>query len=238
MKTALFLDYDGTLTPIVDHPDRARLGAVRKRFLRTLAQRPVVKIAIVSGRSLASVRKQVGLPGLIYIGNHGLEIMLGKRRVVVPAARRFAKTVRELKTVLHRGLPFPGVLIEDKGYTISVHYRKVHRRHLKSFRQAFFRAIAPWRKRIRVTAGKKVLELRPPGLWGKGRAVKWLLRQPQLRGYQPVYIGDDRTDEDAFRALRQRGLTLRVGLTSATAAQKCLPGISGVYRYLERYRQP
>lgn len=237
MRYLLLLDYDGTLTPIKDHPKLARLSPARKLFLRRLARRPGIKMALISGRELADLKKQAGLPGLIYAGNHGFEIEAGGRRWVHPAAKKFVRQLPALKARLERELRRPGVFIEDKGLSLSVHYRRLPAGQLPAFKKLFARAVRPWRGLANVTRGKKVFELRPPVAWDKGKAVQWLIKNLKLKAYHPVYIGDDRTDEDAFRALRGRGLTYRVGRPAATAAHFHLKNVAAVYRLLGRLEE-
>ena len=130
-----------------------------------------------------------------------------------------------------------GVLIEDKLYTLSVHFRLVAGRRLAAFRRLFYRAIRRWSGKAWITRGKKVFEVRPPFDWDKGKAVKWLIDKLNLQNYLPIYIGDDQTDEDAFRALKGKGISLKVGMGGKTAADKRLRNVAGVYRFLSRLGQ-
>jgi trehalose 6-phosphate phosphatase len=231
MKYFLMLDYDGTLTPLKKHPKLARLSPSRRSFLKKLADRPEIKMAIVSGRELAPMKRMVGIPHLIYVGNHGLEIESDEKHWTYPAAIKFIRTLKKIKTALRLKLPYRGILIEDKGLTLSIHYRQLPAKTLARFNRNFGLAIKPWRSLVRITHGNKVYELRPPVAWDKGKAVKWLINNFKLKAYRPVYIGDDRTDEDAFRALRGTGITIHVG-GGKTAARTRLKDVAGVYRYL------
>jgi trehalose 6-phosphate phosphatase len=228
----LLLDYDGTLTPLKKHPKLARLSPARRAFLRRLAGRPGIKLAIISGRQLSDLRSMVGLPRLIYAGNHGLEIRAGEKHWEHPAAKKFSPLLKKIMSALERALPQRGILIEDKGLTLSVHYRRLPAGSFPAFKNDFLRALQPWRRRIKVTHGKKVFEVRPPVAWNKGRAVEWIIRELKLGGYLPVYLGDDLTDEDAFRALRRRGLTVLVGKSRRTAAACRLDNVAAVYKFL------
>lgn len=232
MKYLLLLDYDGTLTPIVERPENARLTARRKKILRELSLHSEIKMAIISGRKLSDIKRLVGIPHLIYAGNHGFEIEIDRKHITVPAAKSFIPTLKKVKTALSALSNIEGVLIEDKSYTLSVHFRLVPSSRLKTFRQLFYQAIHPWQEKVKVTRGKKVLEIRPPVNWDKGKAVKWIMNKLNIEDHFPIYIGDDRTDEDAFRALKGKGLSLQVGAGKKTAADYRLKNVEAVYSYL------
>ena len=209
---ALFLDFDGTLAPIAPRPEQAWLPLKTLRLLKSLSRR--VPVVIVSGRSLPDIRFRVGLEGIVYAGNHGLEISgCGLRHRIGDAIhwRRFLKAAAEQLRKDLSGLP--GILFEDKGSTLSVHYRLTRGAVRRKAARLFSRRVGPLQRRgrIRITRGKAVWEIRPPVNWDKGRAVSWILQQPPFRGRWPIYIGDDETDQDAFRAIRRIGLGIAVG---------------------------
>jgi len=231
LKILLLLDYDGTLVPIKKHPKLARLSPQRKTFLRKLANHPGIKMAIISGRKLSDIKKLVTVPGLIYVGNHGLEMEIAGRRIIYPAVNRFVPTLKKIKAALSAAHRIKGVLVEDKGYTLSVHFRLLPADRLKTFHRLFLQAMRRWRAKVRITSGKKVIEIRPPVDWDKGKAIKWVINKLRLGDYWPVYIGDDKTDEDAFRALKEKGMTIHVG-GGKTLANMRVKNIGGVYRYL------
>jgi trehalose 6-phosphate phosphatase len=233
---ALFLDYDGTLVPIRRTPELARLRAGRRSELGRLARK--TSVTIVSGRPLAEIRRMVGIPGLAYVGNHGLEIRAGARKWVHPeAARKTVAVARVTAAIRARTQGVPGVLVENKGLTASIHYRRV-----APWRRAHLRALVAEEVRggpggLRLSGGKMVLEIKPDVAWDKGRAVRELVRRAGgSRRVFPVYLGDDRTDEDAFRALRGRGLTVLVGRKRPTAARHRLPGVDEVWGFLSALR--
>ncbi len=229
-QVALFLDYDGTLTPIVKHPSRAHLSAGARRLLRRLAKLPGVWVAVVSGRALEDLQRMVRLGGLCYVGNHGLELEGTKMRYVNPAARRCQPVLRRIAAALRLRLrPIKGAWVEDKGLTLSVHYRRVDPAEKILVRNGLNEVVRPYQEKgqVRVTQGKEVFEVRPPVRWNKGTMVRWLLaRREAMTGAEvlPVYVGDDVTDEDAFEALGRRGITVAVGaagpLTEAAYAVK------------------
>jgi len=201
----LLLDYDGTLTPIVERPELALLPPDVARTLRTLSRR--LKVVIMSGRSLRDLRKLVGEKGVYYGGNHGLEIRGPGISFVLPEATRLRPLLRRVSRELRkRTKGVKGALVEDKGLSLSLHYRLVDPEREGEVRRILEEVLEPHRDRLRITEGKKVLEVRPNLRWDKGRASLLLLRllDPE-RKLLPVYLGDDRTDEDAFRVLNPRG---------------------------------
>lgn len=230
----LFLDYDGTLTRIRNRPELAKLTAGQRGKIRRLTMLPELKVVIISGRGLSVLKKMVGLKKAIYIGNHGFEIEVRGKVRLVPGARRFLPVLKKIKRELAGLTEFKGVWLEDKGPTLSVHYRQVKPKARLSFHRRIRSILAGWRKKITVTHGKSVYEVRPPLNWDKGRAVCWLIKELKLSKYFPVYIGDDRTDEDAFRALKGNGRTYVVNPKGRSAADRRLGGISDVYLLLNR----
>lgn len=218
---ALFLDYDGTLTPIVERPEDALLADETRAVLRRLAQRHAV--AIVSGRDLEDVRQRVGIEGLHYAGSHGFDIAGPRGSHAHEAARAAAPQLAAAAADVERATArLPGVQLERKRFTLAVHYRRAHEADVPAVREAVARAQAR-HPALRVTSGKKVFELRPDVHWDKGRAVLWLIETLGLQDALPVYIGDDVTDEDAFRALAGRGVGIAVhDAPQTTAAQYTL----------------
>lgn len=233
---AVFLDYDGTLVGIRRRPELARLGPKRRAELGRLGRR--ARVAIVSGRPLAEVRRLVGVPGLAYVGNHGLEIRAKGRTWVHPAAARRAGAVaRAVAAVRARTADLPGVLVEDKGLTASVHYRLAGERLRRPLGRIVAEEVRRSRGALALSRGKMVLEIRPNVDWDKGRGVLELMRRTGDGGSRfPIYIGDDRTDEDAFRALGDRGLSIRVGTGRRTLARYRLRSVEEVWRFLTALR--
>ncbi|MBU1124868.1 MAG: trehalose-phosphatase, partial [Candidatus Omnitrophica bacterium] len=173
-KVFFFLDYDGTLAPIVDTPEKALLSQETRELLRRVAVCFENKLAIISGRALEDVKKRVGLSGIVYAGNHGLEIE-GPQITYAPfGLTRYRKTLEKIKDALAQQLSFiEGVLIEDKGLTISLHYRKVNAQEVSLVKTLFgeITLSAVVKEQIRVKPGKMVLEIRPPVQWDKGKVV-------------------------------------------------------------------
>jgi trehalose 6-phosphate phosphatase len=212
---SVLLDIDGTLAPIAPRPDQVKVPAETCRALEELISIPDAHVAIVTGRSVEDGRRIVPLHRLGVIGNHGFEV-LGESGEVIsePAALGFLEAVQEAARQL---APLPGevegVVLEDKRWTLSVHYRLAARDAVAGI-TARVHALAS-ALGLRVTRGKEVLELRPPLDVNKGTAaVLWVKRLGMSSGASVVYIGDDRTDEDAFRELRAafpKAVTIRVG---------------------------
>lgn len=239
----LFLDYDGTLTPISETPDRAATPKGTKSILNRLSKEPNIKVAVVSGRSLNDIRKKVGLAGnMIYVGNHGFEIKGPKINFKSPVPVRYRKDLEEIKKKLKRSLSgIKGAIIEDKWFSISLHYRLAAKKDIQRIKTEFYAATIVYevRNSITVRTGKKMLEIRPPVEWDKGKVVLWLLarRRFVLKNKKinllPVYIGDDVTDEDAFGALKNRGLTVRVGKLKSSKALYYLKNTGEVTEFLK-----
>lgn len=215
----LLFDLDGTLIPIVDRPELATLPRETRRLLRTLAKNHRYTVGVVSGRALADLKGKVGVEGIIYAGNHGLEIEGFGSNFLEPIAEEMMPFLRILNQVLSATLKgIKGVFVEDKGLTLSVHYRTANDTEEKKVRDAFTRITDPLHVtgRIRVTQGKKVYEIRPPVDWDKGKAIAWLIaRCRETRGKEgalPVYLGDDLTDEDGFKVIeKNNGISVFIG---------------------------
>lgn len=219
-RLLLFLDFDGTLTPIVSRPDRVRLKASVRGLLRRLAK--AMPIVIVSGRALSELQRLVGVPALRYVASHGLvyrEPGAKVRWFGRPASRRH---VRGWVLALERAAKgIAGALVEDKESSVALHDRSVRPADRRTLRRRALRALEPWLagRQAALIHGKRVLEVRPAASWNKGTAVARLLNEPWARGRSPVYFGDDRTDFDAFRVLRGRGLSVRVGGRRSVAGE-------------------
>lgn len=232
------LDVDGTLAPIAPRPDDAAVPPETKRLLAALATHPGVTVAFVSGRAAADVERLAGVRGAWVVGNHGFEILrpdgtpmtdasLGTPREAIAAA---------LRDIADAILAMPGVVIEDKHWTASVHYRLAAPSVAPLLREAVQRAAD--RQGLRVMEGKKVLEIRPNRDVNKGTATLEITREI-LGGRQGsvLYVGDDATDEDAFASLRAQmpaAVTARVTHDDAarTAAEFALDDTSAVAEFL------
>src|SRR4051812_27878067 len=218
-RLAVFLDYDGTLTPIVSHPQDAWLWESMRQTLRSLAAR--VPVAVMSGRDLDDVRGRVLVDGIIYAGSHGFDIAgAGGLRRELGAA--YLPMLDRAETELRQALDeIPGAQLERKHFSVAAHYRNVNGNDAPRVGLAVD-AVGAKHRELRRIDGKKVYELLPGIDWNKGKAMLWLLEALGLEGQNalPIYMGDDRTDEDAFRALENRGAGILVSehpqVTAAT----------------------
>lgn len=235
--TVVGLDFDGTLSPIVERPEQAALPPGTAGALERLAGRfPVV---IVSGRGAADVRSRVGLDGVWYAGSHGFEITDGRGRPVPgnPAARH-ERLVGELdgieRSLRERFGETDGLLVERKPFGVAVHYRLLPSAEAEVVAAAG--GLAGARPDLEVVHGKRVAEIRPAVEWHKGTAFLWVAGRLRPDGAGPlVYLGDDTTDEDAFRAVAGRGTGILVAEEPRpTAATYLLRDPDEVRRFLER----
>ena len=222
----LFLDFDGTLAPIVSRPEDASLPEETRNLLEGLSQKEPCKVAIVSGRTVADVKQKTGIEGFVYVGNHGLEIDGKGIRYTADIGERYSDTLRQVKLQLQSGIEgYKGAFIEDKGLTLSVHFRLVGFDRIVSLRERIRDAVLPYSRKnqIKVRSGKMVIEIRPPVSFNKGTAVLWLIdKWREMYGHidaVALYCGDDSTDEDAFTALKGNGVTILVGHNEDSAAQ-------------------
>ena len=215
----LFLDFDGTLAPIVEDPSMARMPTETREALTLFALDPKVSLAIISGRAIADLRQRVGLENLIYAGNHGLEINGPGVDFIEPVAAERLKALGELSRHLRARLHgIPGVEVENKVLSASVHFRRTPAGRVAEIRKAVNDAVIFDGHPFAVTEGRKVLEIRPRVPWDKGRAVRGILQTAGKPDALPIYLGDDATDEDAFEALPE-GITVSVGKAHETSAQ-------------------
>ena len=232
-RLAVFLDYDGTLAPIVSHPEDASLSDSMRQTLRSLAAR--LPVAILSGRDLHDVRGRVLVDGIVYAGSHGFDIMGagGLRRQLGDA---YLPVLDSAENELREALDdIAGAQLERKHFSVAAHYRNVNENDAGKVAAAV-EGVAARHRELRRIDGKKVYELLPDIDWNKGKAVLWLLETLELeRGNAvPIFIGDDRTDEDAFRALEKRGVAILVcERQQATAANYCLSNPEEVERFLD-----
>ena len=246
-RVLLLCDYDGTLTHIVDRPELANLSEKARQMLQALARQSHFTIGIISGRALSDLKQKVGVSNIIYAGNHGLEIEGPGIGLVNPLAAEMKPVIRLINQVLNKALaPIRGVQVEDKGLTISVHYRMVEESKSEEVTNAFERVIATARSlgKVRITSGKKVYEVRPAVQWDKGEAIGLLIERfgktKAKNELLPIYLGDDQTDEDGFRVIEKHdGISVFVGdMTGASKARYYLKSPAEVEEFLERLIHP
>lgn len=236
---AVFLDYDGTLTPIVARPELAILSEEMRAAVRRLAR--LCTVAVISGRDREDVERLVGLEQLVYAGSHGFDIA-GPGELIIEhdEGATFSAAVERAAGTLREALaPIGGALVEPKRFAVAVHYCEVSTADLPAVEAAVGRVLEAVPE-LRRTHGKKVFELRPRLDWDKGKAVLWLLEALDLNrpAVLPFYLGDDETDEDAFRALAGRGVGIFVGHPDTeTAAAHRLDDVDAVRRFLDAMSQ-
>lgn len=210
-KPVFFLDYDGTLTPIVSRPEDAKISEEMRQVVRELCKKYTV--AIVSGRFREDVQQLLGIDGLVYAGSHGFDILGPDIQMINPDAKSTIPVVESLVEKVKAELGYiEGVIIEDKKFSLAVHYRLVDEdKYFEKIQSFCLELVKPY-DNLRLMHGKKVFEILPALDWDKGKAVRFVLK---AMGYDwdevtAVYVGDDTTDEDAFRMVKTRGLAVLV----------------------------
>jgi alpha,alpha-trehalase len=235
----LCLDFDGTLSPIVSDPGEARLLDGVEGVLKSLAT--AVPVFVLSGRDAGDVRERVRLPGILYAGSHGFEVMRadGSRQpheealAYLPHLEAVERELREATTAI------PGVMLDRKRFSLAVHDRLVADEDLEALYRIVAQVSAEF-PMLRSMRGKRVTEFLPNLDWNKGRALLWLL---DMVGYDeatqaPICIGDDITDEDALRAVRGRGIGIVVGFGERySAASYSLRDPVEVWEFLGRLQR-
>ncbi|PUZ70498.1 hypothetical protein GQ55_2G236900 [Panicum hallii var. hallii] len=217
-RIVMFLDYDGTLSPIVDDPDAAFMSETMRMAVRSVAKH--FPTAIVSGRCLDKVFEFVKLAELYYAGSHGMDIKgpakassrhakaKAKGGVLFQPASEFLPMIEEVhERLVETTRSIPGAKVENNKFCVSVHFRCVDEKMWGELSEAVKGVLRGYPK-LRLTQGRMVLEVRPTIKWDKGKALEFLLESlgfADCTNVLPVYIGDDRTDEDAFKVLRRRG---------------------------------
>ncbi|KAG6705543.1 hypothetical protein I3842_07G183900 [Carya illinoinensis] len=215
-QIVMFLDYDGTLSPIVEDPDQAFMSMEQMReAVRDVAR--YFPTAIVSGRCRDKVYNFVRLEELFYAGSHGMDIKgpskhpksdKGNQELIFEAASEFLTMIDEVyKALINEISSIPGAKVENNKFCLAVHFRCVDEKRWAALAKQVRVVISVYPK-LKLTQGRKVLEIRPTVKWDKGKALEFLL---ESLGYAnsndvlPIYIGDDQTDEDAFKVLRHNG---------------------------------
>lgn len=237
-KPGLFLDYDGTLTPIVANPEDAVLSNEGRESLEELATS--ITVGVISGRDRRDIESRVGLDTIIYAGSHGfditgpndLEMQYEPGQKALPALDEAEKNLRKRLENLK------GAAVERKKYAIAVHFRNVADEKVEEVEKAVFEEIDQ-HKELRKGTGKKIFELKPDLEWDKGRALHWLMNELDLnKDHMPVFIGDDITDEDVFRSIKKNGIGIIVGShDQRTAATYRLKDTDQVFLFLDRLKQ-
>ncbi len=231
----VFLDYDGTLTPIVDRPEDAVIPPATLAALESLAE--VTVVGIISGRDLADVMDMVGTEMIWFSGSHGFDVRSpdGSRQEFEEGAEALPALDAADKTLATALSGIEGAWVERKRFAIAVHHRATPE-HLIGDIESEVAAAADEHEALRMTGGKKIFELRPAIDWDKGKAVQWLMDAAGLDPDEtlPVFIGDDVTDEDGFTQVRNTGVGIVAGTEDRiTAAHDRLDNPEAVRVWLE-----
>lgn len=240
-EPAVFLDYDGTLTPIVERPEDATISDSMREAVRELAGR--CPVCVVSGRDRPVVQELMGLDDLIVAGSHGFDIWSPNEGTIqMEAGSGSAELLDEVKDRLQDGAAsIEGSLVEPKKTSVAIHYRLVSEDEKPEIKQLVDGLLEEYPDDLKVTPGKMVYEIQPKIDWDKGKAVLYLLEALELdrEDVLPIYLGDDVTDEDAFQALSDGGLGIFVGYADDpeaagrdTAADYVLNTVEEVERFL------
>jgi trehalose-phosphatase len=242
----LLADYDGTISPIVGRPEDAVLPAPVRSVLSSLAKKPVFSVGVISGRLLAELKSMVAIDGIYYAGNHGVEIEGPGLSYINPAAGSVREVIKDLAGQLEAALAgVQGVIIQDKIFSLSVHYRLAQKNKEKLITETVHRLVDPFvdRGKIVLYPMKKLWEVRPPVDWDKGKAVEVIARKIRETFKQAqlltIYLGDDTTDEDAFRvAHRPAGWSIYIGEENrSSAAEYYLASPVEVAEFLNRLNE-
>jgi trehalose 6-phosphate phosphatase len=237
-KPVLFLDFDGTLAPIVKRPEDAQISDQMKNVLKKCAAK--FKVAVVSGRDMDDLKSKVQLDGIIYAGSHGFRISgpdgLYKEH---EKSDEILPRLNEMEKRLHREFPQidEGVQIDRKRYAVAVHYRNANDENVPAVKQKVDEVLKE-NPDFKLGEGKKILEIKPAVDWHKGEAVLWIMKKLGANDkskFVPIYIGDDVTDEDAFKSIRNFGVGILVGSHGReTEAKYKLDDVPDVKIFLEK----
>ncbi len=217
----LMLDFDGTLVPIVDDPADCYLSPEVRRYLSMICHTKGFAVAVISGRSLSDIKKRVSVEGLYYSGSHGLEISGPAFDFVHPDAVRIKPVMDRLRKLITRNMGrIEGFTIEKKPFSFSCHYRMMEKRNVGKTTKKLIALLSQdsTHEHITVMRGKKVIEAIPRIDWSKGNAVQVIMDYLRHK-FMPIYVGDDTTDEFAFRVLNDVGLTVRICRSKKSSAR-------------------
>lgn len=232
-EISLFLDFDGTLTPIVTDPTEVWLDASTRDALARLSRKEDIVSTIISGRAIDDLRMRVGLPDIIYAGNRGLEISGRYVEFVDPVAAASSIHLLGITDLLASELrSIPGISVEFKGLTSTVHYRRARACDIPIINEVVQAGLTPFAPLFEVDAGNWALDIIPRTGWHKGSAVSWINERLGLRNALCIYFGDDKTDEDAFGTL-SGAMTFKVGEDSESRAKYRVESPAAVCEFLQ-----
>jgi len=225
---ALFLDFDGTLSPLCPRPEVVRLSGAMRSIVAALARKPRLRVWVISGRRRADVHQRSRIAGVHYLGLHGWE---GRQEISIkPETRRLLECLKVgARRMVQRT---PETWLEDKGMVVAIHHASASLSDVTRIREEMTRALLPLNGSFRGIAGERTFELAPAEMGDKGTAVRHELALAR-RAALPVFVGDDAVDEPAFAALTG-GITVRVGRPGHTRAHFRLADVKQVRVFLER----
>ena len=232
-RLVMFLDFDGTLVRIAPLPNSVRLEDGTRGVLQKLAGHRKVTLAVISGRQRAELLRHIGIPKMKYMGLYGWESDEKKKRVPFPVRVALVRTLVELLAELPS---YPGVWIEPKRSSFSVHLLGASAETQRQMRRQVRKRVKPLRETLRVMTNLRDVEVAPLSIGDKGVAVRKFLGDPVLRGALPIYFGDDLSDEPGFEAARN-GISILVGKRRTTQAQFSLRGPAEVAAALSRMEE-
>lgn len=229
----LFLDFDGTLTPIVDDPNKADLSHTTAGILKRIQEKH--PCSILTGRDRKDVEKRIGIDGITYAGSHGFDIKGPDFEMLYEKGKPFLKVLDKAESELKKALISDlGAQIERKKFAIAVHYRHVPEEEVDNVLRKVYEVLER-NPKLKAGPGKMVLELKPDIEWNKGEALTWLLKKFNSGAHSfPIFIGDDVTDEDGFKMVQTRGAGILVGKRDGqTYANYCLKDPCEVADFLQ-----
>jgi trehalose 6-phosphate phosphatase len=234
----LLFDYDGTLVPIVEHPSQAQLAAGTRQLLERLAGHPRLAVGILSGRMLDDLKAMVGLPGLHYAGNSGLELELNGARSTPPGATEASALIADLAAHLDKiAAQHAGAWVENKRLGLALHYRAVDRQQIPDLQARARQILQLFAARLRILDVAMAIEITPALGVTKGTAVRRMVAHAGP-GALPFYAGDDANDRDALEAATALGgLALGIGPRAPSVAHHRLPDPAALMRFLDGFLQ-
>jgi len=234
---ALLFDYDGTLTPIVEHPQLARLNGGTVDLLKRLADRPRIGLGVISGRMLAELKELVRIPKICLAGTSGLEIELGGMQIHHPRVQEAKQLMWIVAQKIDKHIAgFAGAWLENKGLGLTVHYRSVAEEAQIPLQTAVYEAIDSFCNEIRVVRGPRALEITPDIGWSKCTAVKMIMQYIGAANQGVLYAGDGANDADAFEfVLSLGGISLGVGPQAPSMASHRLPDPDALLGFLDLF---
>lgn len=230
-------DFDGTLSPIYNTPEKAHLPEKTRKILLRLCSKKNVHFGVISGRQIEDLEDKIGLDNIIYGGIHGLEGFINNEPYYFPIKKHYLEALVDVKEKLQQLVEvFPGSFIEEKKSVYSVHYRNIDKKLFSSFEHVFKSIVTPYQDEslIKIIAGKKVYDVLPDVEWEKGSFAELIIgtiTKADKESPPTIFIGDDTSDEDVFKKLSD-GICIRVGKSEVSHAKFFLKNTREVFKFL------